>query len=43
MDTDRDGYISANELASAVRATGANPTEAEIQEMIRKVDANGEF
>lgn len=37
-DLDDDGIIASRELGTVLRQLGRNPTEAEIQEMIREVD-----
>jgi Ca2+-binding EF-hand superfamily protein len=41
FDQDGDGTISVKELGTAMRALGANPTEADLKEMIEQVDADG--
>lgn len=40
FDEDRSGFISKKELGKALRSLGANPTEAEIEEMMQEADAN---
>jgi Ca2+-binding EF-hand superfamily protein len=40
LDLDRDGQISARDLRTYLNALGENPTEAEINEMIRMADKN---
>jgi len=41
IDTDTDGIILTSELGNLLRLLGQNPTEAEIQDMINEVDADG--
>ena len=41
FDKDGDGTITTKELDTVMRSLGQNPTEAELQEMINEVDANG--
>ncbi|KAH0617190.1 hypothetical protein JD844_029002 [Phrynosoma platyrhinos] len=40
FDKDGDGAISSQELGTVMRSIGQNPTEAELQEMIKKLDTN---
>ena len=40
FDKDKDGKISGKELANAMVSMGQNPTEDEINEMMREVDLN---
>ena len=40
-DKNRDGVLSQSEIASVIRALGANPSEAEIRELVRKYDSSG--
>ena len=40
-DKNRDGVLSQAEIASVLRALGANPSEAEIRELVRKYDTSG--
>ena len=42
FDKDGDGTITSKELGTVMRSLGQNPTEAELQDMINEVDANGE-
>ena len=39
---DNDGVITTQELGNVMRSLGQNPTEANLQDMIREVDAGGE-
>ena len=41
FDKDRDGTITKKELGMVMRFLGQNPTEAELQDMVNKVDADG--
>ena len=40
FDKDKDGAITIKELGDVLRALGANPTQAELDEMIEEVDNN---
>jgi calmodulin len=41
MDRNGDGVLTVDDLASVMRAIGQSPTHAELQDMIREVDADG--
>lgn len=41
MDLFDIGCITTKELGTVMRSLGQNPTEAELQEMIHEVDADG--
>ena len=41
FDKDGDGTITTKELGTVMRSLGQNPTEAELQDVINEVDANG--
>ena len=41
FDSDRSGYVDAEEIKVAMRALGVEPKDSEIQKMISEVDADG--
>jgi len=41
FDTDGNGTISTKELGRMMTSAGHSPTEAELQDMIDKVDTDG--
>ncbi|XP_046535934.1 calmodulin-like protein 3 [Equus quagga] len=41
FDKDGDGIITTQELGTVMRSLGQNPTEAELQGMVSKVDHDG--
>ncbi|ELK08324.1 Calmodulin [Pteropus alecto] len=41
FDKDGDETITPKELGTVMRSLGQNPTEAELQDMINEVDADG--
>jgi Ca2+-binding EF-hand superfamily protein len=43
FDKDGDGKITTKELGTVIKSLGHNPTEAELQDMINEVDADGKF
>ncbi|CAB9521826.1 Myosin light chain 1/3, skeletal muscle isoform [Seminavis robusta] len=41
FDKDEDGKIEAREIADVVRALGLNPSEPQVEEMVKKVSPKG--
>uniref|UniRef100_A0A2K6S4I3 EF-hand domain-containing protein n=1 Tax=Saimiri boliviensis boliviensis TaxID=39432 RepID=A0A2K6S4I3_SAIBB len=41
FDKDGDGTITTKELGTVMGSLGQNPTEAELQDVINEVDADG--
>jgi calmodulin len=41
FDKDGDGTITTKDLSTVMRSFGQNPSEAELQDMIGEVDADG--
>lgn len=41
FDKDGDGTISTNELAMVMRSLGQNPSDAELENMLKGVDEDG--
>ncbi|XP_067126699.1 uncharacterized protein [Centruroides vittatus] len=41
FDKEGSGQITTKELAMVIKSLGLNPTEAELQEMIKEVDSKG--
>ena len=41
FDKDGDGTITTMELGTVMRSLNQNPTEAELQDMVNEVDADG--
>lgn len=41
FDKDGDGTITTQELGTVMRSLGQNPTEAELDELVEEVDADG--
>lgn len=43
IDQDKNGEISIQELGTALRMLGLNPTREEVQNMIIGIDKKGDF
>lgn len=43
FDKNADGHICTNELGTVMRAMGQNPTNANVEAMMSKLDADGEY
>ena len=45
FDKNSDGYVHTHELGTLVRAINLNPSNNEVQDMIKKIDPNstGQF
>ena len=41
FDKDADGFVQTSDLGTIVRGLNFNPSETEVAEMIRSVDADG--
>ena len=41
FDKDGDGTITTSELATVMRSLGQNPSDKDLDDMIREVDADG--
>ncbi|KAK9498455.1 hypothetical protein O3M35_003090 [Rhynocoris fuscipes] len=41
FDLDNDGKIGIEELSTVMKSLGHNPTSADLEDMIKEVDLNG--
>ena len=41
FDKNSDGYVNSVELGTIVRGLSMNPSEAEVNDMVKEVDPNG--
>ena len=42
IDQDKSGRISSAELIAVFRALGHNPTEEQVQDIMKKIDKDGD-
>ena len=42
FDRDNNGHVSAAEVGTLLRGLGMNPTQRDIEDIIREIDRNGE-
>ena len=43
LDLDNDGKVAVYELGLVMRAVGMNPTDVQLQQMVKEVDRNGKL
>jgi len=41
FDKNSDGYVNSSELGTIVRGLNLNPSDTEVNEMVKEVDPNG--